>query len=95
MIEYKLKEELRSLIVCLYDSRSETPFTTDTLSNYIDACAWQLENGETPRRIVFHVTVSNVDATRAIDDMNRAIKALRKEERADKLKPDRWSRFKF
>ena len=79
MIDYKLKREINNLILCLYNPASEDPFSTDSLSNYIDDCAWQLRNGQRVKRIPFYITPALSDAKRAIADMNRSIQAARKE----------------
>lgn len=95
MVDYKLRKEITALIVCLYDPKSEIPFSTEKLSNYVDDCCWQLENGELPRRIAFHIAPAPADAKRAIDDMTRTLQALRKEEQQESQANKSPSRFRF
>ena len=79
MIEYHIRRELNNLIVCLYDPSTPEPFTLESLGNYVDDCSWQLESGEKPRRIPFHITPSRADALRHIESMNRTVQAIKKE----------------
>lgn len=78
MIDYKLKQDIRTLILCLHDPSSENPFSTESLGNYIDDCYWQLTNGHRIRRIPFHLAPALSDANRAIMEMNRIIQENRK-----------------
>lgn len=79
VVNYRLKDELRNLIVCLYNPHEipENQFTTDNLSNFITDCWWQLEQGEKVKRIPFHLTPSLVDAKRVSEDMRRCLRESR------------------
>ena len=81
VVNYRLKDELRNLIVCLYNPHEipENQFTTDNLSNFITDCWWQLEQGEKVKRIPFHLTPSLVDAKRVSEDMKRCLHESRKD----------------
>lgn len=78
MVNYQLRSNLMTLTACLYQPDAEWQFTKDTLWNFLLDCDWQLRNGEPVRRVPFFVTASPVEADRAIDDMKKALKALRK-----------------
>ena len=70
MVDYRLRDELMNLIVCLYNPQEDIfRFTTDTLQNYILDCGWQVEHRENPKRIPFYITPSKADAEQAINDM--------------------------
>ena len=78
MVEYHLRQSVSSLIACLYCPRDQA-FSTETLGNYVNDCAWQLENGEKPRRILFHIAPALSDAEEEINRLNRVLQANRKE----------------
>lgn len=80
VVNYRLRDELQTLIVCLYNPHDapETTFTTETISNYIRDCEWELMTGETVKRIPFHITASPADAERACDTMRQSLQDLRK-----------------
>ena len=74
MVDYRIRDELMNLIVCLYNPQEDIfRFTTDTLQNYILDCGWQVEHRENPKRIPFYITPSKADAEQAINDMRFAL----------------------
>ena len=82
MVNYHLRNDLRNLRVCLYNPNGESidkKFTTDSLSNYISDCYWQIFNGETVQRFPYHISPVVVDAKRAEDEMKSRLLELRKE----------------
>ncbi len=79
MVNYQLRSNLMNLTVCLYQPDTGEQFTKDTLWNFILDCDWQLKNGKPVRRVPFFVTASPAEADRAINDMRKALKALRKQ----------------
>ena len=101
MVDYRLRDELMNLRVCLFDYASGQPFTTDALQNYILDTAYQLRTGEPVRRVPFHITPSEPDAMRAIDTMKKELHNLRKEsassdstasDRKRGISPTSWKR---
>lgn len=78
VVNYHLRDDLMGLTVCLYNAHAEEKYTTDTLQNYILDCAWQLEQGQPVKRVPFYITVSPVDAERAIQDLKQSIQMMRK-----------------
>ena len=87
-VSYRLKEELRNLIVCLYNpsaSDIETQYTFSTWWNYIQDCGCQLERGEKIKRFPYHLSPCLADAKQEQERFRSAMSELRKE-RADKRK---------
>ena len=81
-INYKLRDDIKNLIVCLYnpsESSEETQYTLCSLWDYILDCGWQIEQGEKVKRFPFHVSPCLADAERAQKDCKTKISALRKE----------------
>lgn len=81
-VSYKLREDLRSLIVCLYcpsGSSEESQYTFSSLWNYINDCDYQIKSGEKVKRVPYHVAPCQADAIRAQEDLKRTLAALRKE----------------
>ena len=89
MVEYKLRYDLAGLIVCLYNPFSAERFSTDSVLNYATDCRWQLETGKSVQRVPFYVTAVKSDAERAVEDMRRALSALRKEENAENAEEEK------
>ena len=83
MVDYRLKQDIKNLIVCLYDPKEVIHFTTDTLANYIDDCYWQLVAGQKPRRIIFHVTPAMSEAIRITESVNMAMKVSKRDKQSD------------
>ena len=74
VVDYKVRDDLRNLTVCLYDASADVwRYTTDNFQNYILDCAYQVEHGLPVKRIPFHITPSKADAQRAIDEMRSRI----------------------
>ena len=81
-INYKLRDEIKYLIVCLYNpsgSAEETQYTTSSLWDYILDCGWQLEQGEKVKRFPYHITPSLADAEREKEKFKSMISLLRKD----------------
>ena len=82
MIHYALRNDLRSLIVCLYcpsGSSEETQYTFSSLWDYTLDCGYQLEHGERVKRFPYHIATCQADAKQAQEDFKRSMAALRKE----------------
>lgn len=82
MVEYHLRQNVSTLIACLYSPRDKA-FSTETLGNFVDDCAWQLENGERPKRILFHIAPALADAEEQINRLNRILQDTRRDKSPD------------
>jgi hypothetical protein len=81
-INYRLRQDVQALIICLYNasgSSFETQYTFSSLSNYIQDCACQLERGEKVKRLPYHLATCYADALQAREDFRRIMTAARKE----------------
>ena len=79
MVEYHLRQSVSSLVACLYSPNAKNPFSTETLGNYVNDCAWQLEQGERPKRILFHIAPALADAEKEIDRLNKILQDNRRD----------------
>lgn len=81
-INYRLREDVQALILCLYNPSGasfETQYTFSSLSDYIQDCACQLERGEKIKRFPFHLAPCRADALQAQENFRRIISSMRKE----------------
>ena len=83
MVNYRLRDEIRELTVCLYEPGKEEPFTFDKLWNFIQDCAYQIVNGLPVRRMPFHLATCPADAEQAVADMRKALSDLRQAKKED------------
>lgn len=89
MVDYRLRDELRLLTVCVYcpNNLPENQHQTMTLFDYLANSDYQIGTGELPQRYAYHVTASPADAERAILDMRRRLTAVRHEADVEKKAP--------
>lgn len=81
-INYKLRDEIKYLILCLYDPSEpaeETQYTFSSVWDYILDCGWQLEHGEKVKRFPYHITPALADAERAKEEFKAMISMIRKD----------------
>ena len=81
-INYKLRDEIKYIIVCLYDPSEpaeETQYTFSSVWDYILDCGWQLEHGEKVKRFPYHITPALADAERAKEEFKSMISMIRKD----------------
>ena len=86
VVNYKLRDDIKYLIVCLYNpsgSSEETQYTFSSLWDYILDCGWQLEQGEKVKRFPYHISPCLADAEKAQRDFKLTVSTLRKERSAD------------
>lgn len=86
VVNYKLRDDIKYLVVCLYNpsgSSEETQYTFSSLWDYILDCGWQLEQGEKIKRFPYHISPCLADAEKAQRDFKLTVSTLRKERSAD------------
>ena len=81
-VNYKLRDDIKGIIVCLYNpsgQSEETQYTFSELWDYVSDCYWQLAQGERIKRYPFHVAPCKADAEISVKDFKSVIASLRKE----------------
>ena len=82
VVNYKLRDDIKYLIVCLYNpsgSAEETQYTFASLWDYILDCNWQLSQGEKIKRFPYHISPCLADAEREQREFKLSMSTLRKE----------------
>lgn len=87
-VEYKLRDEIKAIQVCLYSPGSEDPFIIEDLNGYVSSCRWKMENGEPITRFPFYLAPAQSDAQHAIDEFRQLIAEQRKAELIKETKPE-------